>query len=65
MLKGISMKNLIFKLFVWVLTLPLLVAVIGFALLHDQIVPITFNPFGAAMPVPLYLPVLWRWGLGL
>jgi len=58
------MKDLIFKLLVWLLTLPLLVVVVAFALFHDQSVSITFNPFGAAISVPLYLPVLIAMAFG-
>jgi uncharacterized integral membrane protein len=58
------MKDLVFKILVWVLTLPLLLAVVAFALFHYQTVSITLNPFGGTITVPLYLPVLIAMAFG-
>jgi uncharacterized integral membrane protein len=52
------MKDFLFTLLAWLLTLPCIVAAVGFALYNPQISPVTLSPFRPAIEMPLYVPVL-------
>lgn len=52
------MKDFLFTLLAWLLTLPCLVGAIVFALYNPDPVSITFNPFKEPLLIPVYVPVL-------
>lgn len=52
------MKDFLFTLLAWLLTLPVIVGAIGFAIYNPDIVPVMISPFREAVPMPLYIPVL-------
>lgn len=52
------MKDFLFTLLAWLLTIPCIIVAVGFALYNPQILPVTLNPFKPAMELPLYVPVL-------
>jgi uncharacterized integral membrane protein len=52
------MKDFLFTLLTWLLTLPFIVAAIAFALYNQVAVAVTVNPFKDAMTLPMYVPVL-------
>ncbi len=56
--KNMPMKDFIFTLLTWLLTLPFIVAAIAFALYNQVSVAVTVNPFKDAMTLPMYVPVL-------
>jgi uncharacterized integral membrane protein len=58
------MKDFLFTLLAWLVTLPCIIGAIGFALYNADIVPVTFNPFREAVPMPVYVPVLAGIGFG-
>lgn len=58
------MKDFLFTLLAWLLTLPLIVAAVFFALYHQQDVAITYSPFNDPATLPLYIPVLGAVAIG-
>lgn len=52
------MKDFLFTLLAWFLTLPFLVGAIAFALYNQESVSVTVNPFRDPSTLPLYVPVL-------
>ncbi len=58
MINIISMKDFMFTLIAWLVTLPLIVASVVFALYNPEPISVIFNPFLSPVEVPLYMPVL-------
>lgn len=58
------MKDFLFILFAWLLTLPFLVGAIVFAIHNRADISIIVNPFHAAVTIPLYVPVLCAIAIG-
>jgi uncharacterized integral membrane protein len=52
------MKDFLFTLFAWLLTLPCLVGAIVFAVNNPEPIEVVFNPFKEALLIPVYVPVL-------
>ena len=52
------MKDFLFTLLAWLLTLPFIIGAVAFAIYNPQISDFTLNPFRPAMPLPVYVPVL-------
>ncbi len=52
------MKDFIFTLLAWLLTLPFIIAAVAFAIYNGDIIPVTLNPFQNPIPMPVYVPVL-------
>jgi uncharacterized integral membrane protein len=52
------MKDFMFTLFAWLLTLPCLVGAIVFAVNNPEPIEVVFNPFKDALLIPVYVPVL-------
>ena len=52
------MKDFLFTLLAWLLTLPCIVGAIVFALYNADIVPVTISPFQDSVEMPVYAPVL-------
>jgi uncharacterized integral membrane protein len=52
------MKDFMFTLFAWLLTIPCLVGAIVFAVNNPDPIEIVFNPFKEALLIPVYVPVL-------
>ena len=52
------MKDFLFTLLAWLLTLPFIIAAIAFALYNQADVAVTVNPFKDAVTLPVYVPVL-------
>lgn len=52
------MKDFLFTLLAWLLTLPCIVGAIAFALYNADVIPVTVNPFRDAVEMPVYAPVL-------
>ena len=52
------MKDFLFTLLAWLLTLPCLVGAIVFALYNGEARPVIINPFQDPVTMPLYVPVL-------
>ncbi len=52
------MKDFMFRALAWIITLPVFIVAVLFAFFHPQPVDILLSPFHAAVPMPLYLPVL-------
>ena len=52
------MKDFLFTLLAWLLTLPCIIGAIAFALYNADIIPVTINPFRDAVEMPVYAPVL-------
>lgn len=52
------MKDFVFTLLAWLLTLPLIIGAVAFALYNQEAVSVTINPFQAAVMLPVYVPVL-------
>lgn len=48
----------------WIVTLPLVVGAVLFALAHPQTVPLTLNPFQDPIELPLYFVALCFLGAG-
>lgn len=47
-----------FTLIAWLVTLPLIVASVVFALYNPEPISVIFNPFLSPLEIPLYIPVL-------
>lgn len=58
------MKDFLFTLLAWLLTLPFIVGAIAFALYNADVIPVTVNPFRDAVEMPVYVPVLAAIGFG-
>lgn len=58
------MKDFLFTLLAWLLTLPLIIAAIFFAIYHQQDVSVIWSPFNDPVTVPLYIPVLTAVAVG-
>ena len=58
------MKDFLFTLLAWLLTLPFIVAAITFALYNQTEAAIVVNPFYEAMTMPVYVPVLAAVAIG-
>lgn len=56
--KNTPMKDFLFTLLAWLLTLPFIIAAIAFALYNQADVAVTVNPFKDAVTLPVYVPVL-------
>lgn len=52
------MKDFVFTLLAWLLTLPFIIGSLVFALYNQEAVPVIYNPFQESLPLPLYVPVL-------
>lgn len=52
------MKDFLFTLLAWLLTLPCLVGAVVFAVNNPEPVAIIFNPFKDPLLIPVYVPVL-------
>lgn len=52
------MKDFLFTLLAWLLTLPFIIGAVAFALYNQERVPVTVNPFYEAVSLPVYVPVL-------
>lgn len=53
-----GMKDFMFTLLAWLLTLPCLAGAIVFAVNNPEPVSIVFNPFREPLLIPVYVPVL-------
>lgn len=53
-----GMKDFLFTLLAWLLTLPFIIGAVAFAIYNPQVSDFTLNPFKAATPLPVYVPVL-------
>lgn len=62
--RKILMKDFMFTLLAWLLTLPLIVAAVFFAIYHQQDVVVTWSPFNDPITLPLYIPVLSAIAIG-
>lgn len=60
-----GMKDFLFVFLAWVLSLPLLIGAVVFALMNDGDVALSLNPFQAPVNVPVYAPVLAGVVLGI
>jgi uncharacterized integral membrane protein len=58
------MKDFLFTLLAWLLTLPLIVGAIVFALYNGQDIEVTYSPFNLPVTLPFYIPVLGAVALG-
>lgn len=58
------MKDFLFTLLAWLLTLPFIIFSVGFAIYNGQTSPVTISPFGEAIEMPLYVPVLGALAIG-
>lgn len=58
------MKDFLFTLLAWLLTLPFIIGAVAFALYNPQISTFTLNPFREATELPVYVPVLGAIGIG-
>jgi uncharacterized integral membrane protein len=58
------MKDFLFTLLAWLLTLPLIIGGIMFALYNGHDVEVTYTPFGNPVIMPVYIPVLGAIALG-
>jgi uncharacterized integral membrane protein len=58
------MKDFLFTLLCWLVTLPFLIGAIVFALYNKEPVALTLNPFSSSMEISLYVPVLCALALG-
>lgn len=52
------MKDFLFTLLAWLLTLPFIIGAVAFAIYNPQLSEFTLNPFRPATPLPVYVPVL-------
>lgn len=52
------MKDFMFRILAWIVTLPVFVVAVAFAFFHPQPVEVLLSPLHGAITVPLYLPVL-------
>lgn len=52
------MKDFLFTLLAWLLTLPFIIGAVAFALYNPQESTFTFNPFQPPAELPVYVPVL-------
>lgn len=58
------MKDFLFTLLAWLLTLPFIIGAVAFALYNPQTSTFTLNPFREATELPVYVPVLGAIGIG-
>jgi len=58
------MKDFLFTLLAWLLTLPLIIAAVFFAIYHPQEVSVIWSPFNDPATVPMYIPVLGAVAIG-
>ena len=58
------MKDFLFTMLAWLLTLPFIIAAIGFAVYNPGPVPVVLSPFQDAVEMPVYVPVLFAVGFG-
>lgn len=58
------MKDFLFTLLAWLLTLPFLIGAIAFAVYNGGDVTVIANPFKDPLTLPLYVPVLFAIGIG-
>lgn len=63
-IKKDNMKDFLFTLLAWLLTLPFLIGAITFAVYNGQEIPVIYNPFKDAATLPVYVPVLFAIGIG-
>lgn len=58
------MKDFLFTLLAWLLTLPFLIGSVAFALYNQETVSVIVNPFRDPASLPMYVPVLAAIGFG-
>ena len=58
------MKDFMFRFLAWLVTLPLILGTVAFAIFHTQGITLTFSPWHNPVTVPLYMPVLSAIGIG-
>lgn len=58
------MKDFLFTLLAWLLTLPFIIGAVAFALYNPQVSTFTLNPFREATELPVYVPVLGAIAIG-
>ena len=58
------MKDFLFTLLAWLLTLPCIVVAVGFAIYNPQTIQVTLNPFRPPIDLALYVPVLAAIAIG-
>lgn len=58
------MKDFLFTLLAWLLTLPCIVVAVGFAVYNPQNLAFTLNPFRPPVELPVYVPVLCAVAVG-
>lgn len=58
------MKDFLFTLLAWLLTLPFIIGAVAFALYNPQISTFTLNPFRVPVELPVYVPVLGAVAIG-
>jgi len=58
------MKDFMFRFLAWLVTLPLIVGAVAFAIVNVAPVNLTLSPFHPPFSVPLYMPVLAAIGFG-
>lgn len=52
------MKDFLFTLLAWLLTLPFVIGAIVFAIYNSENIAVVLSPFRDALEIPLYVPVL-------
>lgn len=52
------MKDFLFTLLAWLITLPFIIGAIVFAVYNGEAIPVIVNPFKDPLVIPLYVPVL-------
>lgn len=52
------MKDFVFTLLAWLLTLPFIIGAVAFALYNQDVVSVIVNPFHDPLTLPVYVPVL-------
>lgn len=58
------MKDFVFTLLAWILTLPFIIGAVAFAVYNPDVISVTVNPFRPAVSLPVYVPVLTAIGFG-
>lgn len=58
------MKDFLFTLLAWLLTLPFIIGAVVFAIYNQGMAAVTYNPFHASINLPLYVPVLFAIAFG-
>ncbi len=58
------MKDFLFTLLAWLLTLPFIIGAVAFAIYNPQTSIFTLNPFQPPVEIAVYVPVLGGVGFG-